>query len=98
MNMAVKIYRYYKDDIYEVLRKNPYRLAEDIAGIGFKIADAIAQRAGFYVDSEYRIGAGVLYTLQQSRQSGALLSARAGTCHYDGRTSGGRQGDGFQSD
>lgn len=70
MNMAVKIYRYYKDDIYEVLRKNPYRLAEDISGIGFKIADAIAQRAGFYVDSEYRIRAGVLYMLQQSGNQG----------------------------
>lgn len=70
MNMAVKIYRYYKEDIYEVLRKNPYRLAEDISGIGFKIADSIAQRAGFYVDSEYRIRAGVLYTLQQSGGQG----------------------------
>lgn len=70
MNMAVKIYRYYKDDIYEVLRKNPYRLAEDISGIGFKIADSIAQRAGFYADSEYRIRAGVLYTLQQSGSQG----------------------------
>lgn len=70
MNMAVKIYRYYKDDIYEVLRKNPYRLAEDITGIGFKIADTIAQKAGFYLDSEYRIRAGVLYTLQQSSGQG----------------------------
>lgn len=70
MNMAVKIYRYYKEDIYEILRKNPYRLAEDITGIGFKIADSIAQKAGFYVDSEYRIRAGVLYTLQQSGSQG----------------------------
>lgn len=70
MNMAVKIYRFYKDDIYEVLRKNPYRLAEDIVGIGFKIADTIAQKAGFYADSEYRIRAGVLYTLQQSSGQG----------------------------
>lgn len=70
MNMAVKIYRYYKEDMYEVLRKNPYRLAEDISGIGFKIADAIAQKAGFYTDSEYRIRAGVLYTLQQSSSQG----------------------------
>ena len=52
------------------MRKNPYRLAEDISGIGFKIADAIAQRAGFYVDSEYRIRAGVLYMLQQSGNQG----------------------------
>ncbi len=70
MNMAVKIYRFYKDDIYEVLRKNPYCLAEDIAGIGFKTADAVAQRAGFYADSEYRIRAGVLYALQQSGKQG----------------------------
>ena len=70
MNMAVKIYRHYKEDIYEVLQKNPYRLAEDITGIGFKIADAIAQKAGFYVDSEYRIRAGILYTLQQSGSQG----------------------------
>lgn len=70
MNMAVKIYRHYKDDIYEVLQKNPYRLAEDITGIGFKIADTIAQRAGFYLDSEYRIRAGVLYMLQQSGSQG----------------------------
>lgn len=70
MNMAVKIYKYYGDDIYEVLRKNPYRLAEDISGIGFKVADNIAQRAGFFVDSEHRIRAGVLYTLQQSGAQG----------------------------
>lgn len=70
MNMAVKIYRYYKDDIYEVLRKNPYRLAEDINGIGFKLADTIAQRGGFFPESEYRIRAGVLYTLQQSGGQG----------------------------
>ncbi|MDD7402697.1 MAG: ATP-dependent RecD-like DNA helicase [Butyribacter sp.] len=70
MNMAVKIYRYYQDDMYEVLRKNPYRLAEDITGIGFKIADSIAKKAGFYTDSEYRIRAGVMYTLQQSGNQG----------------------------
>ena len=70
MNMAVKIYRYYKEEIYEVLRKNPYRLAEDISGIGFKIADSIAQKGGFYIDSEFRIRAGVLYVLQQSGNQG----------------------------
>lgn len=70
MNMAVKIYKFYKDDIYEVLHKNPYRLAEDIQGIGFKLADAIAQKAGFYRDSQYRIRAGVLYALQQSGAQG----------------------------
>lgn len=70
MNMAVRIYKYYKDDIYEVLHKNPYKLAEDISGIGFKLADSIAQKAGFYQDSKFRIQAGVLYTLQQSGTQG----------------------------
>lgn len=70
MNLAVKIYQFYGDDMYDILRKNPYRLAEDISGVGFKIADNIAKNAGFYANSEYRIRAGVLYTLQQSGNSG----------------------------
>lgn len=70
MNLAVKIFQFYGEDMYEVLRKNPYRLAEDINGVGFKIADSIARNAGFYADSEYRIRAGVLYTLQQSGSQG----------------------------
>ncbi|MCD7825033.1 MAG: ATP-dependent RecD-like DNA helicase [Clostridiaceae bacterium] len=70
MNMAVKIYRFYQDDLYEVLQKNPYRLAEDISGIGFKIADHIAQKAGFFTNSQFRIRAGILYTLQHSGGQG----------------------------
>lgn len=70
MNLAVKIYKHYGDQMYEVLQKNPYRLAEDIQGIGFKIADTIARQAGFLMDSEYRIRAGVLYVLQQSGSQG----------------------------
>lgn len=70
MNMAVKIYRYYGNEMYEVIRNNPYRLAEDIAGIGFKIADAIALKAGFYKDSDFRIQAGIIYCLQQSGGQG----------------------------
>lgn len=70
VNMAVKIYKYYGEKIYEIMEKNPYKLAEDIAGIGFKIADAIALKAGFYQDSEYRIKAGILYVLQQSGSNG----------------------------
>lgn len=70
INMAVKIYKYYKDDIYEVLHKNPYKLAEDISGIGFKFADAIAQKAGFQPDSKYRVRAGIIYSLQQSGAQG----------------------------
>ncbi len=70
MNLAVKIYKFYKDDIYEVLRKNPYKLAQDISGIGFKMADAIAQKGGFYKDSSFRIHAGIIYTLEQSGTQG----------------------------
>lgn len=70
MNMAVKIYKIYGDEMYEVLQKNPYKLAEDVQGIGFKIADSIARKAGFGQDSEYRIQAGVLYCLQQSGSQG----------------------------
>ncbi len=70
MNMAVKIYRYYGQKMYEVLRNNPYQLAEDISGIGFKVADSIARKAGFYQDSDFRIQAGILYCLQQSGNQG----------------------------
>ena len=70
MNLAVKIYRHYGQEMYEVIRKNPYRLAEDIAGVGFKIADGIAGKAGFYQDSDFRIQAGIVYCLQQSGGQG----------------------------
>ena len=70
MNMAVKVYKFYGDDVYDVLRNNPYRLAENISGIGFKIADNIAQKAGFNQDSQYRVQAGIQYVLQQSGSQG----------------------------
>ena len=70
MNLAVKIYKHYGDKMYDVLQKNPYRLASDISGVGFKMADTIAKKAGFYQDSEYRIQAGIVYVLQQSGASG----------------------------
>lgn len=70
MNLAVKIYRYYGQEMYEVIQKNPYRLAEDITGVGFKIADTIARNAGFYQDSDFRIQAGIVYCLQQSGGQG----------------------------
>jgi exodeoxyribonuclease V alpha subunit len=64
--LAVKIYQTYGAELYGVLRENPYRLAEDIAGVGFKIADEIASQIGIHTDSDYRIRSGVFYTLQQS--------------------------------
>ena len=68
--LAVKIYNAYHNNIYSVLQENPYRLAEDIDGIGFRIADEIASKIGIHTDSDYRIRSGILYTLLQSLQDG----------------------------
>ncbi|MGN1159626.1 MAG: ATP-dependent RecD-like DNA helicase [Lachnospiraceae bacterium] len=70
--MAVKIYKQYGMQVYTVLRENPYRLAEEIDGIGFKTADEIAGRIGIHVDCEYRIMSGVLYVLLQASAEGHL--------------------------
>lgn len=64
--LAVKIYDRYGMELYGVMRENPYRLAEDIYGVGFRIADEIAAKVGIHTDSDYRIRSGVLYTLLQS--------------------------------
>lgn len=68
--MSVKIYNRYGGGIYSILKENPYRLADDIVGIGFKIADEIATKVGIRVDSEYRIRSGILYTLLQASADG----------------------------
>ena len=60
---AVKIWQTYGTGLYEIMKNNPYRLAEDIRGIGFATADDIARRIGIRADSEYRIRSGILYTL-----------------------------------
>ncbi|MDD7218769.1 MAG: ATP-dependent RecD-like DNA helicase [Clostridia bacterium] len=70
LNLGVKIYQKYKDSVYTVLQENPYKLAEDISGVGFKIADEIASRIGIHTDSDYRIRSGMLYTLQQAAGEG----------------------------
>lgn len=69
-NLAVKIAKEYKSKMYDVIRNNPYKLAEDISGVGFKIADEIAARVGIGQDSEYRIRAGILYVLLQASNNG----------------------------
>ena len=66
LNLGAKIYQKYGDSVYSVLQENPYRLAEDISGVGFKIADEIASRIGIHTDSDYRIRSGMLYTLLQA--------------------------------
>lgn len=68
--LAIKIYNTYKGELYGVMRENPYRLAEDISGVGFKTADEIAAKIGIHTDSDYRIRSGVLYTLLQAAGEG----------------------------
>ena len=64
--LAIRIYDTYGINLYGVLKENPYRLAEDIDGIGFRIADDIASQIGIHTDSDYRIRSGVLYPLLQA--------------------------------
>ncbi len=68
--LAVKIYERYGEGLYDMLKTNPYRMAEDIEGVGFKRADEIAQNAGILINSEYRIRCGLLYTLSQALTAG----------------------------
>lgn len=70
MNMAVKIYGQYGPSMYTIIKENPYRLADDISGIGFKIADEIAAKAGIRENSEYRIRSGIMYVLLQAVNNG----------------------------
>jgi len=69
-NLAVKIYQTYQNSLYQVMQTNPYKLAEDINGVGFKMADEIAAKIGIHTDSDYRISSGILYTLMLALQEG----------------------------
>lgn len=68
--LAVKIYKEYGAKMYQIVKENPYKLAEDINGIGFKLADEIAARIGIGTDSDYRMKAGILYALLQASGAG----------------------------
>lgn len=70
--LAAKIYRYYGMRVYKVLEENPYQLADNIEGVGFKTADEIASRIGIHTDSDYRIKSGLFYTLQQAVGEGHI--------------------------
>lgn len=71
--LAIRIYESYGAQMYGILKENPYRLAEDIHGIGFRIADEIASKIGIHTDSDYRIRSGLLYTL--------MLAGAEGHCY-----------------
>ena len=70
--LAIKIYDRYGQNLYSVISKNPYRLADDLSGVGFKIADEIASRVGIRADSDFRIQSGIHYTLTSAAQEGHL--------------------------
>lgn len=70
MNLAVKIYQEYGPRLYGVIRENPYQLADDIPGVGFKMADEIAEKVGIFTDSDFRVRSGILYTLLQATGQG----------------------------
>ena len=83
LTLAVKIYQTYQLDMYRIIQENPYKLAEDVTGVGFKIADEIAHKVGIHMDSDFRIRSGILYVLQQASLEGhtylpkELLTRRA---------------------
>ena len=72
INLAVKIFNEYGQEMYKIIRSNPYRIAEDINGVGFKTADEIAERMGISSDSDFRIRAALLYTLLNASQLGHM--------------------------
>ena len=70
MNLAVKVYQQYGQEVYGIIRENPYRLADDSEGVGFRTADEIAVRVGIRMDSDFRIRSGILYVLLQASTEG----------------------------
>lgn len=80
MNLCVKIYQTYGENLYTVIKENPYRLADDIVGVGFRVADEIAQKAGIKADSDFRIRSGILYVLLQATGMGHTFLPKEVLC------------------
>ncbi|MBO6154723.1 MAG: ATP-dependent RecD-like DNA helicase [Lachnospiraceae bacterium] len=80
--LAVRIYNTYGYDLYKIVKENPYKLAEDITGVGFKIADEIASRVGISADSDFRIKSGILYALGLGAMSGHTCLPREELVRY----------------
>jgi len=77
LTYGMKIYEHYKDKLYQVIRDNPYRLAEDIYGIGFKLADSIAAKSGIEKDHPHRIMSAITYVLNQGALDGHVYLTKA---------------------
>lgn len=89
--LALRIYKAYGPEVYRIIRENPYRLADEMTGVGFRTADEIARHAGMKADSDFRVRSGILYTLQLSQGEGniylpeeVLLRRCAGLLGFDG--------------
>lgn len=68
--LAVKIYNTYGQEVYSILKENPYRMADDVDGVGFRTADEIASCVGIRTDSDFRIRSGIQYALLQASNEG----------------------------
>ena len=75
--LALRIWKAYGSEVYRIIRENPYRLADELRGVGFHMADEIARKAGMAVDSRFRVGSGILYTLQLAAGEGSLYLPKA---------------------
>jgi exodeoxyribonuclease V alpha subunit len=75
-NFAIRIYKTYGADAIDVVRQNPYQLAQDVFGIGFQSADRIAEQLGIPKDSPRRLEAGTVYLLRQASEQGHLFLPR----------------------
>ncbi len=76
-NLCGKIYNMYGTKVYDIIKNNPYQLADDMTGVGFKRADEIARRAGIEVNASVRIKSGMCYTLTFASQSGHMYLPKA---------------------
>ena len=74
--LGVKIYKVYGQNLYQIIQENPYKMADDIDGVGFRIADEIASKVGIHTDSDFRIKSGLLYSLLQASQEGHVYLPR----------------------
>lgn len=74
--LSVKIYNQYGERLYRIIEENPYQMTDEIQGVGFKIADEIAEKAGIHTDSDFRIRSGLFYALKQSMSEGHIYLPR----------------------
>ena len=80
--LSTKIYNLYGTRVYDIIKANPYQLADDVTGIGFKTADEIARRAGVEVNASIRIKSGMCYALTEASLSGHTYLPKAKLVEY----------------